>query len=46
MDGSSCNERVGDRLILTNPIGEDITYSLHEELISSNNELENKALIA
>ncbi|GJW39173.1 reverse transcriptase domain-containing protein [Tanacetum coccineum] len=45
-DGASGNEGAGARLILTDPEGNEITYALRFEFLTSNNESEYEALIA
>ncbi|GJS73364.1 reverse transcriptase domain-containing protein [Tanacetum coccineum] len=45
-DGSSCLERSGAGLILTNPEGTKFTYALIFEFEASNNEAEYEALLA
>ncbi|GJR47767.1 reverse transcriptase domain-containing protein [Tanacetum coccineum] len=46
MDGSSCLEGSGARLILTSQEGEEFTYALRFEFDASNNEAEYEALVA
>nr|GEV39731.1 reverse transcriptase domain-containing protein [Tanacetum cinerariifolium] len=46
MDGSSCVDGSGARLILTNPEGIEFTYALRFQVATSNNDAEYKALIA
>nr|GEU79642.1 reverse transcriptase domain-containing protein [Tanacetum cinerariifolium] len=45
-DGSSCVDRSGAGLILTNPEGIEFTYALRFQFAASNNEAEYEALIA
>nr|GEZ59698.1 reverse transcriptase domain-containing protein [Tanacetum cinerariifolium] len=45
-DGSSCVDRSGAWLILTNPDGVEFTYALRFQFAASNNEAEYEALIA
>nr|GEY49402.1 reverse transcriptase domain-containing protein [Tanacetum cinerariifolium] len=45
-DGSSCVDRSGAGLILTNPEGMEFTYALRFQFAASNNEAEYEALIA
>nr|GFA14441.1 reverse transcriptase domain-containing protein [Tanacetum cinerariifolium] len=45
-DGSSCVDRSGAGLILTNPEGMEFTYALRFEFTATNNEAEYEALIA
>nr|GEX53147.1 reverse transcriptase domain-containing protein [Tanacetum cinerariifolium] len=46
MDGSSCVDGSGARLILTSPEGTEFTYALIFQFAASNNEVEYEALIA
>ncbi|GJW69449.1 reverse transcriptase domain-containing protein [Tanacetum coccineum] len=46
VNGSSCLEGSGARLILTSPKGEEFTYALRFEFDASNNEAEYEALVA
>ncbi|GJR67659.1 reverse transcriptase domain-containing protein [Tanacetum coccineum] len=46
MDGSSCREGLGSRLVLTNQEGIEFTYALRFEFEVSNNEAEYEALVA
>ncbi|KAL7597648.1 hypothetical protein Lser_V15G26757 [Lactuca serriola] len=46
MDGASSREGSGAGLILTRPEGEKVTYALHFDLHTSNNEEEYEALLA
>nr|KAJ0196707.1 hypothetical protein LSAT_V11C700371330 [Lactuca sativa] len=43
-DGASNKEGSGVGLILTSPIGEEVTYALHFDFHTSNNEAEYEAL--
>ena len=45
-EGSSCMEGAGAELILTSPIGEEVTYKLRLNFTTSNNESEYEVLIA
>nr|GEX34187.1 reverse transcriptase domain-containing protein [Tanacetum cinerariifolium] len=45
-DGSSCVDRSGAGLILTNPKGVEFTYALRLQFTASNNEAEYEALVA
>ncbi|GKG06816.1 reverse transcriptase domain-containing protein, partial [Tanacetum coccineum] len=45
MDGSSCIDGSGARLILTNPEGVEFTYALRFRFDATNNEAEYEALI-
>nr|GEV58125.1 reverse transcriptase domain-containing protein [Tanacetum cinerariifolium] len=46
IDGSSCVDGSGARLILTNPEGVEFTYALRFQFAASNNEAEYEALVA
>ncbi|GKG20132.1 reverse transcriptase domain-containing protein [Tanacetum coccineum] len=45
MDGSSCTNDSGSKLMLTNPEGMEFTYALRFRFDATNNEVEYEALI-